>query len=281
MLSLSQLPPLLAMVVFPNAKINLGLHILRKRPDGFHEIASCMYPIGWTDALEIVPAEQFSFVSSGIAIPGDAATNLCVKAYQLLQADYTLPPVAIHLHKVVPIGAGLGGGSADAAFTLKALSELFELGLAVAELKRYATQLGSDCAFFIENTPQYCTGRGECCEALPLSLSGKWILLINPGVHIATSEAYAGVRPRQPEKALRDLLSAPLSTWRETVSNDFEASLFSSYPLLSQLKEELYHHGATYASMSGSGSTVFGIFEKEPELENISTDFMVWKGKLS
>jgi 4-diphosphocytidyl-2-C-methyl-D-erythritol kinase len=269
------------MVVFPNAKINLGLNILRKRLDGFHEIASCMYPIGWADALEIVPAEQFSFESSGIAIPGDTASNLCVKAYQLLRADFELPPVAIHLHKVVPIGAGLGGGSADAAFTLKALSELFGLGLSVAELQRYANLLGSDCAFFIENTPQYCTGRGECCETLPLSLSGKWILLVNPGLHIATAEAYAGVQPQQPEKELRTLLSAPLSTWRKTVSNDFEASLFPSYPLLNQLKEELYHRGATYASMSGSGSTLFGIFEKEPESENISTDFIVWKGKLS
>jgi 4-diphosphocytidyl-2-C-methyl-D-erythritol kinase len=275
------------MVVFPNAKINLGLRITEKRPDGFHNLESCFYPVGWADALEIRPAGHFSFQTHGLPIPdGPAADqstsdNLCEKAYRLLAADYPLPPVEMHLLKAIPIGAGLGGGSADAAFTLTALNTLFTLKLSVEQLQHYARRLGSDCAFFIENKPKYCYGKGDQFEEIGLRLTGHWIVLVNPGLHISTVRAYAGVRPQRPETDLRQLLQQPIAEWRTTVRNDFEDSLFPAYPVLPALKEQLYALGACYASMSGSGSTVFGIFDNEPEVSNNFSDYTVWKGELS
>ena len=284
------------MVVFPNAKINIGLHITEKRPDGFHNIESCFYPVGWSDALEIRPAERLSFQSSGLPIPGVVApgaatpgattqeialSNLCVKAYHLLARDYSLPPVEIHLLKAIPIGAGLGGGSADAAFTIRALNELFGLQLTTARQQDYARSLGSDCAFLIENQPRYCYGKGDQFEEIALRLTGKWIVLVNPGLHISTAEAYAGVRPAQPAIDLRQLLQQPIQEWRTTVVNDFEASLFPKYPELATLKDHLYELGALYASMSGSGSTVYGIFGNEPDFSNNFSRYTVWQGELS
>jgi 4-diphosphocytidyl-2-C-methyl-D-erythritol kinase len=268
------------MVVFPNAKINIGLSILEKRPDGFHNISSCFYPVGWADALEIQPAETLTFESSGIPIPGDGASNLCVKAYHLMARDYPLPPVSMHLLKAVPIGAGLGGGSADAAFTIKALDALFSLGLSIGQQQQYARQLGSDCAFFVENRPMYCYGKGDEFAEIDLRLTGKWIVLVNPGLHISTAEAYAGVRPGQPAHDLREALRQPIDTWRHRVVNDFEASLFPAYPVLSEYKQALYDLGALYASMSGSGSTLYGIFENQVEIPNNFGDLKVWKGEL-
>ncbi|GAB3176880.1 4-(cytidine 5'-diphospho)-2-C-methyl-D-erythritol kinase [Telluribacter humicola] len=279
------------MVVFPNAKINIGLHITEKRPDGFHNIESCFYPVGWADALEIRPSESLSFQSSGLPIPGattpgattpeTALNNLCVKAYHLLARDYSLPPVDIHLLKAIPIGAGLGGGSADAAFTIRALNGLFDLKLTIAQQQDYARTLGSDCAFFIENQPKYCYGKGDQFEDIDLRLTGKWIVLVNPGLHISTAEAYAGVKPAQPATDLRQLLQQPISEWRTTVVNDFEASLFPIYPELPHLKDQLYELGALYASMSGSGSTVYGIFGNEPQFSNNFSSYSVWQGELS
>ncbi|WP_247232568.1 4-(cytidine 5'-diphospho)-2-C-methyl-D-erythritol kinase [Telluribacter sp. SYSU D00476] len=274
------------MVVFPNAKINIGLHITEKRSDGFHNIESCFYPVGWSDALEIRPAERLSFQSSGLPIPGattpeTAFSNLCVKAYHLLARDYSLPPVDIHLLKAIPIGAGLGGGSADAAFTIRALNELFGLQLTTTQQQDYARTLGSDCAFFIENQPRYCYGKGDQFEEIDLRLAGKWIVLVNPGLHISTAEAYAGVRPAQPATDLRQLLQQPIHEWRTTVVNDFEASLFLKYPELPALKDQLYELGALYASMSGSGSTVYGIFGNEPDFSNNFNHYAVWQGELS
>lgn len=268
------------MVVFPNAKINIGLNITEKRADGFHNISSCFYPVGWSDALEILPADKLTFLSSGIPIPGDSTSNLCLKAYHLLAKDYSLPPVSIHLLKSVPIGAGLGGGSADGAFTIKALDQLFSLNLSVEEQQQYARQLGSDCAFFIENQPMYCYDKGDQFEQISLRLTGKWIVLINPGLHISTAEAYAGVKPKMPATDLRELLQQPIAQWRERVINDFEEGLFRKYPILDHYKQKLYDLGAQYASMSGSGSTLYGIFPQEVELTNNLAGTSVWKGEL-
>lgn len=269
------------MVVFPNAKINIGLNIVEKRPDGFHNINSCFYPVGWADALEILPAPEVVFEASGIAIPGEGAANLCMKAYQLLAREHGLPPVHIHLLKAVPIGAGLGGGSADAAFTIKALNELFALNLSLEKQQDYARTLGSDCAFFIENKPMYCFDKGDQFEEIPLQLTGKWILLVNPGLHISTAEAYAGITPRRPGTDLRYLLQQPLDQWKGQVMNDFEESLFPRYPILARYKQQLYDLGAHYASMSGSGSTLYGLFDEPAEVSNNFGNSIVWQGKLS
>ncbi|KAA0990809.1 4-(cytidine 5'-diphospho)-2-C-methyl-D-erythritol kinase [Dyadobacter aurulentus] len=269
------------MLVFPNAKINIGLHIVEKRPDGFHNIESCFYPVGWKDALEITEADQFSIEFDGIAIPGNQSDNICVKAYELVSREYPLPPVKIHLLKTIPIGAGLGGGSADAAFTIKALNYLFKLGISFEKQLSYARRLGSDCAFFILNRPTYCFGKGDQFESIDVVLREKWIVLVNPGIHISTIEAYAGVEPKPGESDLRNLLKLPVAQWKGKVKNDFEATLFAKYPLLEEIKEELYEQGALYASMSGSGSTIFGIFDQEQDLTEVFREFRVWQGILS
>lgn len=270
------------MVSFPNAKINLGLYITSKRPDGFHNIESCFYPVGWKDILEIIPADVFSFTSSGIAIPGDPATNLCIKAYELVKKDHNLPPVAIHLHKVVPIGAGLGGGSADGAFTIKMLNTLFKLELSVAQMEDYARKLGSDCAFFIRNEPVYCYGKGDQFEDIRLDLSAYFFVLVNPQIHVGTAEAYAGIIPQMPKFPIREVIQRPVDAWKHELSNDFERTVCSRYPAIISIKETLYAQGAVYASMSGSGSTVYGIFQKEIDLTSIFQEsYILWQGKMN
>ncbi len=266
------------MLAFPNAKINIGLKITEKREDGFHNIESCFYPVGWCDALEILPSKNTSFRSSGISIPGNSADNLCIKAYKLLSADYTIPAVEMHLLKSVPIGAGLGGGSSDAAFAIKMLNELFALHISLEEQISYARRLGSDCAFFIENHPTYCYNKGDEFEPIEVVLTGKWIALINPGIHISTQEAYSGIQPQPSETDLRLLLKQPLPEWKYQVKNDFEATLFPKYPLLSDIKVMLYKQGAAYASMSGSGSTIYGIFDEEVDLTDEFTGYKIWQG---
>ncbi|MPR33500.1 4-(cytidine 5'-diphospho)-2-C-methyl-D-erythritol kinase [Salmonirosea aquatica] len=269
------------MVLFPNAKINIGLNILEKRSDGFHNLASCFYPVGWADALEILPAQQVMFEASGLPIPGAEGTNLCLRAYHLLAEEYDLPPVHIHLLKAVPIGAGLGGGSADAAFTIRALNQQFSLNLSTGQQQDYARTLGSDCAFFIENKPMYCFGKGDQFEEIALRLTGKWVVLVNPGLHISTAEAYAGITPRKPDTDLRKLLQQPLDQWKGQVVNDFEESLFPKYPVLDEYKQKLYGLGAHYASMSGSGSTLYGIFDEPIDTSNNFGNSTVWEGELS
>lgn len=268
------------MLTFPNAKINLGLRITEKRPDGFHNLQSCFYPVGWRDVLEVIPAGAFGFSSSGLPIPGAADTNLCVRAYNLLKTDFDLPPVQLHLHKMVPVGAGLGGGSADAAFTLTLLNDRFKLGLTVPSLEEYARRLGSDCAFFVQNRPVYCVEKGDVFEDIAVDLRGYYGLLVYPNLAISTAEAYAAIRPRRPETVLRDELRAPIHTWRATIRNDFEDSLFPNYPLLAAIKQQLYEAGAVYASLSGSGSTVYGIFNAPVTLPNQFRTYRVWQGKL-
>lgn len=252
------------MISFPNAKINLGLNIIEKRPDGYHNIESVFYPVAWCDALEIVKSDIFSFNSSGLEVPGNEKDNLIVKAYKLLENDGLLNDmkVRIHLHKVLPMGAGIGGGSADGAFALKLLNDVFSLDLTKKELENYAERLGSDCPFFIENKPKFCCGKGTEFEDINLSLKGKMLVLINPQIHISTAEAYAGVKPQKPEISIKDILSMPISAWKETLRNDFEEKIVENHPRIGELKTGLYAQGAMYASMTGSGSTVFGIFDK-------------------
>lgn len=253
------------MITFPNAKINLGLHITEKRSDGYHNIETVFYPIPWSDILEIIPATTTIFNSSGISIPGENNSNLCLKAYHLLKEKYQLPPVHIHLHKIVPIGAGLGGGSSDASFTLKSLNELFNLKISIEQLEQYASTLGSDCSFFIQNKATFASGKGDQFSPLSeFSLKGYYILLIYPSIGISTQEAYQGVLPQKAQDNIESILSKDISTWKSSLKNDFEESIFPKYPLLSEIKEELYQSGALYASMSGSGSTMFGIFDVDP-----------------
>lgn len=268
------------MLVFPNAKINLGLQITEKRKDGFHNLVTCMYPVPLTDALEIIQAKKTVFTSSGIAIPGNDKDNLILKAYQLLKKDFNdLPPIAIHLHKAIPIGAGLGGGSADAAFALKIMNKLFDLYLEDWFLEDYAAKLGSDCPFFIENTPKIATGRGEILETADLKLKGQWLALVNPNIHIGTKEAYAGIKPKRPQVDLKEVLN-DRDRWKEELVNDFEASIFVKHPEIKAIKEKLYDRGAYYAAMSGSGSTVFGLFDKEPDVEVGTTGYFTFKGEI-
>jgi len=268
------------MVTFPNAKINIGLYITEKRPDGFHNLESCFYPVGWCDILEILPTQELFFKSTGLPIPGNPDSNLCLKAYHLLKQDFDIPPVSIHLHKVVPIGAGMGGGSADCAFTIKTLNELFALQLSVAQMENYARQLGSDCAFFIQNQPQYCFGKGDEFADITIDLAGKFIVLVNPNIHISTAEAYSGVKPQKNEIDLREVLKERVQTWKNVVKNDFETHLLPKYPRIENIKNKLYELGASYASMTGSGSTVFGIFEEVIEAKKYFEQYAVWEGKL-
>ena len=266
------------MIAFPACKINIGLQLTERRADGFHNLYSAFYPVGWSDALEIIPASAFGFSTSGLPVPGN--NNLCVRAYDLLCADYDLPPVVMHLHKVVPIGAGLGGGSADAAATINLLNTQFGLNLTVAQREAYARKLGSDCAFFIQNRPQYCVEKGDVFEEIRLDLTGYFVLLVYPDLAISTAEAYAGITTRRPVIPLRTLLQAPMETWRDGVYNDFEDSLFPKYPVLASIKLQLYEAGAIYASMSGSGSTVYGIFSALPDTSLFFSRYTVWQGKL-
>ncbi|MCS6820546.1 MAG: 4-(cytidine 5'-diphospho)-2-C-methyl-D-erythritol kinase [Microscillaceae bacterium] len=271
------------MVTFPNAKINIGLQILRKRPDGYHDLASCFYPVACHDILEILPAQMPEFQTSGIPIPQDGKPNICQRAYQLLAQDFRLPPVYMHLYKNLPIGAGLGGGSADAAFTLKMLNEIFELHLPVEKLQNYARQLGSDCAFFIENQPKYCTQKGDHFQDITLSLKGKQIVIIYPNLHISTAEAYQNIIPNDKVTPLYQLLQQPIHTWKDCITNDFESPLFAKYPLLAQIKQTLYANHAIYASLTGSGSAIFGIFEKQnfTSLKRLfPTHYWIWEGEM-
>ena len=267
------------MIVFPNAKINLGLNIINKRPDGYHDLETCFYPVPWRDALDIVESDKTTFTVSGIEVPGNA-DNIVLKAYQLLKSDYNLPPVDIHLHKVIPIGAGLGGGSADAAFTLTILNELFSLGLDDNQLMKYAVTLGADCAFFIKNKPLLANGIGEQLVKVKISLAGMFILLVYPDIHIATKEAFAQIQPQKPNISVSQILTGKkISEWKDFLENDFERSLFGKYPILQKIKKQFYNSGAIYTSMSGSGSCMYGIFEENPKI-NFPGNYKTWSGRL-
>lgn len=268
------------MVLFPHCKINLGLHVVERRADGYHNIETCFYPVPFTDILEVIKAEAFSFSQSGVHVPGTIESNLCVKAYHLLKQNFDLPAVQMHLHKVIPTGAGLGGGSADAAFTIRVLNSLFELNLTANKQQQYAATLGSDCAFFIQDKPMLGRGRGEVLTTGTVSLSGKYLVLVKPDIHILTAEAYAGVTPQKPSIALEEVLSMPVVEWKNKLKNDFEPSVFSKYSLLAEIKQALYNKDALYACMSGSGATVFGIFERAVDLKKTFAAHTYWAGTL-
>ncbi|MDP1843690.1 MAG: 4-(cytidine 5'-diphospho)-2-C-methyl-D-erythritol kinase [Sediminibacterium sp.] len=267
------------MVVFPNCKINLGLHITGKRTDGYHELETVFYPIQLCDSLELISANTtidqnqkdinpIEFSASGLTIPGDATNNLCVKAYQILKADFPqLPSVKIHLHKVIPMGAGLGGGSADGAFALQLLNEKYQLNISEDQLIDYAAQLGSDCAFFILNKPSYALGRGEKLMPLAVDLSAYQFVLVHPGIHINTKWAFEQITPSIPSVSLKEVLHQPIESWKNNLYNDFEAPILAAYPEMNLIKNALYEDGAIYASMSGSGSSFFGIYPKQHKIE--------------
>ncbi len=268
------------MICFPHAKINIGLRIIEKRSDGFHNLETIFYPItDLYDSLEIVKSKEFKFDSSGILIDGDSGNNLCVKAYNILKEKYNITPVHIHLQKNIPFGAGLGGGSADAAFTLKMLNEIFELNLSTKTLEELALQLGSDCPFFIESKPVFAEAQGEKFSPILLNLSEYWIVLVNPNIHVSTAEAYGGVKPYKSNKKLNEIFPTNIKEWKGVIVNDFEKTVFKNHPKIAELKQTLYDLGANYSTMSGSGSTVFGIFKNKPQIpEYIPTIFV---GKLS
>lgn len=267
------------MVRFPNCKVNLGLHILGKREDGYHNLETVFYPVAVCDALEILPLRDHNtplFTLSGLPVSGDAGSNLCLKAWHLLKADFPqLPAVSIHLHKAIPMGAGLGGGSADGAFLLVMMNEISGLGISVESLAQYALQLGSDCPFFIYNKPCFATGRGEVITPINVSLSGYYLYIINPNIHINTGEAFRQLHYKNQPQSLRDIIQQPVEEWRDVLHNDFEAGIAKQYPVVGNLVQQLYRHGAAYAAMSGSGSTVFGIFRQKPEALRLPEDYFV------
>ena len=262
------------MIVFPNCKVNLGLNILQKRIDGYHNLETIFYPVPLTDSLEIIENKQpgknpgLPFASSGLPISGKPASNLCVKAYRLLKKDFpAIPAVQIHLHKIIPSGAGLGGGSSDASFALKVLNKILGLQLTTEQLINYASELGSDCPFFIINKPCFAKGRGEMLEEIQLDLSAYKFVIVNPGIHIDTGRAFLNAILSVPEKPLKEIIAQPIQSWKEELKNDFEKILFQQHPEIKEIKEILYNQGAAYASMSGSGSTVFGIFPNQTNLQ--------------
>ena len=274
------------MLTFPNGKINLGLNITEKRPDGYHNLETVFYPIPIEDALEInllhEGSRKYCLHQAGIEIAGEAENNLVVKAYKLLDELFDLPPVDIHLFKHIPSGAGLGGGSADAAFMLKLLNEKFNLGLSIESMEDYASRLGADCAFFIRNAPTYAEGIGNVFSPVSLSLKGFQLWLVKPDIFVSTRDAFSQIKPHRPERPLKETIQLPVEEWRNCMVNDFEESVFPQFPAIREIKEEMYRQGAVYASMSGSGSSVYGIFKPIASLPDIDfgKEAFVYKGKL-
>ncbi len=256
------------MILFPNAKINIGLYVTEKRSDGFHNLETIFYPVpSLADILEIkvadAPNGMVNFKNSGLLIDCPEDKNLVIKAYRLLEREFALPAVNVHLHKIIPFGAGLGGGSADAAFMLVGLNSMFNLGLSEASLEKYAAELGSDCAFFIKNKPAFAHGRGELLEAIDINLDDYQIVVEKPDVAVSTKEAYAGISPTPAPFNLRNINNLPIEEWRNYITNDFEKGILKAHPEIQEYKDLMYKRGAVYASMSGSGSAVFGIFKKQ------------------
>lgn len=264
------------MITFPNAKINLGLNIVEKRPDGYHNLETIFYPINLQDALEVTRREnndkEYTLHISGSPLEGEPEDNLVVKAYKLLKKDYPgLLPVDIHMYKHIPAGAGLGGGSSDAACMIKLLNDKFSLGLSTERMEEYTVKLGADCAFFIRNKPVFATGIGNLFEPVELSLKGYHIILIKPDIFVSTRDAFAEIKPVRPAVSLKEIVKQPMETWKHSMKNDFEDGVFNKFPEIAAIKDELYDLGAVYAAMSGSGSSVYGIF-KAP-IENVEDKF--------
>ncbi len=254
------------MITFPNCKINLGLWVMQRRPDGYHNIQTVMMPVPWCDILEIVPAKgsETTLAVSGIQINSPPENNLCYKAWRLMADKYGILPVSIHLHKVIPAGAGLGGGSSDAAFTLKMLNSMFNLNLDNEILRSLAVQLGMDCSFFIENVPALSTGRGEFLKPVSLNLDGYYLVIAKPPVHVSTAAAFLGTKPFYRENSIEEIVNLSVQDWKRELHNDFENTVFDLYPEIQDIRNSMYRHGAIYSSMSGSGSAVYGLFKEKP-----------------
>lgn len=264
------------MLAFANAKINLGLYVTEKRPDGYHNLETVFYPVKINDVIEITDAEKTTCQIKGIDIPGDAEDNICLKAFELLKKDFDLPAQQITLLKNIPVGAGLGGGSSDAAFLIKLLNDKFELGLNTGQMEDYARQLGADCAFFINNKPVFAEGKGDEFSEVKVDISGYRIVLVKPPVHVSTADAYGGIAPHKSGASLKELIQLPLKDWKLNIKNDFESTVFSKFPEIALVKQALYHEGAIFAAMSGSGSSVFAIFENEVKLPGLEKDNKVF-----
>jgi 4-diphosphocytidyl-2-C-methyl-D-erythritol kinase len=278
------------MVSFPNAKINLGLNIIGKREDGYHNIETVFYPIGWSDILEIVAAKSATapvqFKITGSKLIGSKQKNLCLAAYHLLKEKYNLPSVQMHLHKMIPVGAGLGGGSSDAAATLLLLNKIFNLNISENDLKQLAASLGADCAFFIQNKPLFAKGKGDEFEGISLNLEKYFIVVVKPDVYVSTESAYKNIKPTVPALSIKEIIAKPVQEWKGLLVNDFEDKIFKKHPVIRHIKDELYNSGAVYASMSGSGSAVYGIFvrkdsfgEEEINLKSKFAEHEVWSGR--
>lgn len=276
------------MICFPNAKINLGLNITEKRSDGFHNIETLFYPVQWCDALECIENtaykkgdDKIKLTLSGIGLGGNTQNNLVARAYRLLDEKYKLPPVKTHLHKAIPMGAGLGGGSADSAFFIKLLNDKFGLKIAIKDQLNFARQLGSDCAFFIENKPLFAFEKGDVFSKASVDLSKYSIVVVYPAIHSNTAEAYKGIIPAKPKTELKKIISAGIATWKDSLHNDFEQNLFERFPALKKIKNSFYEHGALYASMSGSGSAMYGVFENEIDTKEFSfpANYLIWNSK--
>ena len=273
------------MVVFPPAKINIGLQITEKRDDGYHNLVSVFYPIALCDVLEIVvdenaPSGSVNFYPSGLTVDGNAEGNLVLKAIRLFHEKHPLPGLNVYLHKVIPMGAGLGGGSADATYTLRVLNDLMGKPFGVEELFNMALQLGSDCPFFLYSKPCLVEGRGEVLHKLKLNIAGYYLVLINPGVHVSTAEAFAMIKPKQPDFDLTDMEELPPEDWKGRVVNDFEGPVMQEFPEIRAALKVLNDAGAVYASMSGSGSTVYGLFRSKPELPQLPGHWMTFEQEL-
>lgn len=270
------------MISFPPCKINLGLSVLRKRSDGYHDIETCFYPVPFTDIVEVVRSAEFGLTLSGEQVPGHDTDNLCVRAYELINRDFSIGPVRIHLHKVIPAGAGLGGGSSDAAHTLILLDRVFSLGLEPDRLFNYASLLGSDCPFFLEDTPKIGEEKGYRLKPIRLSLDGRFLVILKPPIQVETATAYRGITPNMPETSCGKVVSGmPIEQWRNNLKNDFEKTIFVLYPQIAHIKTTLYESGASYASMTGSGSGVYAIFDSGVDLPDSLRPYLVWSGYLS
>lgn len=271
------------MILPSPAKINIGLQIIGRRPDGFHDLQSLMYPVGLSDIIEIREAgtgeKALNFSQSGIPVDEGSGKNLCEKAHELFTAQRELPPLELHLHKQIPIGAGLGGGSSNATQVLKGLNQLTRSPFSPEVLHNMAAELGSDCPFFLHDRAMMMEGRGEILTSSTVSLKGLWLVLLFPDIHISTPEAYSGVVPELPELHLKEVLNTPIEKWRVSVKNDFEKGIFIKYPQLARIKEELYAAGALYASLSGSGSSLYGIFREKTALSAFLSPFIIWEGR--
>lgn len=270
------------MISFPNCKINLGLKITERRSDGFHNLETIFYPLNLSDILEIIksPDGVFSFQTGGNKIPGKNEDNLCRKAYEILYKDFQISPVKIYLHKKIPIGAGLGGGSSDAAHTILLLNKLFDLRLSVEKMEDYARRLGSDCAFFIRNKPVFAYNKGDKFSEINISLKNYFYAIVKPEIHINTAKAYAGITPKPNIKPFSEIAKSPFEKWKYELTNDFEKPIFKQFPEIENIKNKLYQKGAIYSAMSGSGSAVFGIFNKKPKIENFFPKCFCWVGRV-